>query len=170
MLRPGAPLASSVWAVVLAVFTTARGAPARAAESPSALAFVDGRAGQSLDGRWHVIVDPYDNGVARLPQPAARRTATSTTRKPKDRSDLVEYDFSRSPTLEVPGDWNTQRPELLYYEGTVWYQRTFDAHARGPAGRVFLQFGAAADARDGLAQRPVASASTTAASRRLRSR
>ena len=28
--------------------------------------------------------------------------------KPKDKSELVEYDFDASPTLNVPGDWNTQ--------------------------------------------------------------
>jgi len=46
----------------------------------------------------------------------------------------------------VPGDWNTQRPELLYYEGIVWYQRRFDAAAADTddGRRRFVQFGAAA--------------------------
>jgi len=39
--------------------------------------------------------------------------------KPRDASDRVEYDFDTSPTLEVPGDWNTQRESLLYYEGSA---------------------------------------------------
>jgi beta-glucuronidase len=42
----------------------------------------------------------------------------------------------------VPGDWNTQRPELLFYEGTVWYKRDFDYVVK-PGRRVFLWFGAA---------------------------
>lgn len=120
---------------------------ARAESSASALGFVDGRAGQSLDGAWHTIVDPYDNGLVDYHnQPRPRGYFEDA--KPKDKSDLVEYDFSRSPTLNVPGDWNTQRPELLYYEGTVWYERTFDwSCGRDCADgnrRVFLQFGAAA--------------------------
>jgi beta-glucuronidase len=118
-------------------------APARGATGePSALAFTDGRAGFSLDGAWHVIVDPYDNGsLDYRSQP--RPHGYFDDARPRDKSDLVEYDFSRSPTLQVPGDWNTQRAELLYYEGTVWYQRRFDAAVR-PGNRAFVQFGAAA--------------------------
>ena len=41
---------------------------------------------------------------------------------------VVEHDFDTSPTLRVPGDWNSQRPELLLYEGTVWYERAFTYH------------------------------------------
>ena len=40
-----------------------------------------------------------------------------------------EYDFATAPTLKVPGDWNTQVPQLFNYEGVVWYQRDFDAAA-----------------------------------------
>jgi beta-glucuronidase len=117
---------------------------ASASAAPTALGFADGRAGQSLDGAWHVIVDPYDNGLLdyrNLP----RRDGYAQDAAPKNKSDLVEYDFARSPTLNVPGDWNTQRPELLYYEGTIWYERRFDAPAASTGGaRQFLQFGAAA--------------------------
>jgi beta-glucuronidase len=113
-----------------------------AAGSPTALGFADARPGQSLDGAWHVIVDPYDNGsLDYRNQP--RPNGYFLDAPPRDKSDLVEYDFSRSPTLNVPGDWNTQRPELLYYEGTVWYERRFDAAPRART-RQFLQFGAAA--------------------------
>ena len=117
---------------------------ASAAAAPTALGFADGRAGQSLDGAWHVIVDPYDNGLLDY-RNQPRPNGYFQDAPPKDKSDLVEYDFDRSPTLNVPGDWNTQRPELLYYEGTVWYERKFD----GPVPslrdeRQFVQFGAAA--------------------------
>jgi len=122
----------------LGATTTTRAATAE----PSALAFTDGRAGISLDGAWHVIVDPYDNGsLDYRSQP--RPHGYFEDARPRDKSDLVEYDFARSPTLQVPGDWNTQRADLLYYEGTIWYQRRFDA-ALHPGGRAFVQFGAAA--------------------------
>jgi len=120
----------------------AAGAQAWAEAGPTALAFADGRAGLPLDGPWHVIVDPYDNGsLDYRSQPRPRGYFADAP--PRNKSELVEYDFSRSPTLQVPGDWNTQRAELLYYEGTVWYERRFDYAAR-PGGRLFLQFGAAA--------------------------
>src|SRR5215831_11660448 len=109
---------------------------------PTALAFADGRAGASLDGAWHVIVDPYDNGsLDYRSQP--RPHGYFADAPPRDKTDLVEYDFARSPTLQVPGDWNSQRPELLYYEGIVWYERRFDHPVRADR-RLFVQFGAAA--------------------------
>jgi beta-glucuronidase len=44
--------------------------------------------------------------------------------------------------LSVPGDWNSQREALLFYEGMVWYRRTFD-YRREPDARLFVYFGAA---------------------------
>jgi beta-glucuronidase len=130
-----------LWPLV-ALFGALWSAPAGAA--PTALGFTESRAGQTLDGAWHVIVDPYDNGsLDYRNQP--RPNGYFQDAPPKNKSDLVEYDFSRSPTLNVPGDWNTQRPDLLYYEGTIWYERRFDASTPSAAGaRQFVQFGAAA--------------------------
>ena len=48
---------------------------------------------------------------------------------------------SATGQLHVPGDWNTQRDSLLYYEGSVWYKRSFD-YAKSPKNRLFLHFGA----------------------------
>jgi beta-glucuronidase len=59
-----------------------------------------------------------------------------------DRNKLVEYGFATSPTLHVPGDWNTQRDRLYYYEGSLWYERKFDFAPR-PDTRVFFHIGAA---------------------------
>jgi len=134
------PLAAAVRASVVFVGLL-WSAPGLAA--PTALEFADTRAGQSLDGDWHVIVDPYDNGLLDY-RNQPRRNGYFRDAPPKDETDLVEYDFARSPTLKVPGDWNTQRPELLYYEGTVWYERRFDAPKAPATGRQFVQFGAAA--------------------------
>ena len=114
----------------------------------SALDFAGSRPGLSLNGRWHVIVDPYENGYYDYRQ-QPRAHGYFDDAGPTGPSDLVEYDFARSPTLDVPGDWNSQRPELLYYEGTIWYERRFDWKPAAPSplaspARVFLQFGAAA--------------------------
>ena len=59
------------------------------------------RTGHTLDGQWHVIVDPYENGFYdyRL-EPRPRGYFKND--KPQSPSDLVEYDFDRSPVLRVP--------------------------------------------------------------------
>ncbi len=42
----------------------------------------------------------------------------------------------------MPGDWNSQKRDLFYYEGTVWYQRSF-SYRKPASGHVFLYIGAA---------------------------
>lgn len=79
----------------------------------------------SLDGNWKTIVDPFENGYydyRLLPLKRGYFADQAYT----DRRRLQEYDFNDEKTLAVPGDWNTQRPELYYYEGTVWYRTLFN--------------------------------------------
>jgi beta-glucuronidase len=57
-------------------------------------------------------------------------------------SELVEYDFDASPTLKVPGDWNSQSERLFYYEGSLWLKRSFDVAPMAAGHRLFLHFGA----------------------------
>ena len=55
-----------------------------------------------------------------------RRTAgSSIARRKPDDPFPTEYDFAKAPKLKVPGDWNTQRESLLFYEGPVWYEKDF---------------------------------------------
>jgi len=101
--------------------------------APIVLTGADVRPATSLNGEWATIVDPYSNGFSTYfrnqePQPGDNK--------------VIEYDFAKSPTLKVPGDWNTQRESLLYYEGPVWYQRDFTYQPK-PHTRVFLHVGAA---------------------------
>jgi beta-glucuronidase len=108
----------------------------RAAADPQPailIANVPGRATQSLNGVWRIIVDPYETGLS---------ARFYEDRKPKDKRDLVEYDFDASPTLNVPGDWNSQRQDLFFYEGIVWYKHAFTYHKREGM-RTFVHFGAA---------------------------
>jgi len=108
--------------------------PAMADPKPANLiANVPGRVTHSLNGTWRIIVDPDETGLT---------SRFYENRKPNDKRDLVEYDFDTSPTLKVPGDWNTQRQDLFFYEGTVWYKRDFLYHKREHT-RTFLHFGAA---------------------------
>ncbi len=107
------------------------------------VANIGGRTTTSLDGQWQVIVDPYDVGyVDYRAQPLAGKNAFYKNYKPQSKSELVEYDFDTSGHLNVPGDWNTQRESLLFYEGSVWYKRSFN-YAKTPKTRVFVHFGAA---------------------------
>lgn len=106
------------------------------------------RPGLNLNGKWSVIVDPYENGYYNYRHEPYDATEPATggyflDRKPADRSELIEYDFDTSPTLTVPGDWNSQDDQLFLYEGTVWYRRKFDYQPAGDDRRLFLYFGAA---------------------------
>jgi beta-glucuronidase len=102
---------------------------------------VFGRRHQSLNGQWHSIVDPYENGYYDYRyEPLAEPYGLN--KKPQSLGDRIEYDFDESPTLTVPGDWNSQRTELALYEGTVWYKTAFTAEPSRER-RRFLHFGAA---------------------------
>ena len=96
------------------------------------IANVYGREMQSLNGKWDAVVDLYDQG---------RKNRIYLNRKPEGKTDFYEYAFENGLRLDVPSDWNSQTPELKYYEGTVWYARRFDAPRRDGR-RLFLHFGA----------------------------
>ena len=101
----------------------------------------------SLNGKWHYIVDPYDTGYYDYRREAYDKQSRPSSgyfldQRPKDKSDLVEYNFDASPTLNVPGDWNTQDEKLYYYEGSVWYRTKFDVKKLAGGNRLFVYFGA----------------------------
>jgi beta-glucuronidase len=112
------------------------------------LSNIQGRSSTSLNGKWHAIVDPYETGAFDY-----RRQAYDKAENPSqgffldqtatDKTQLIEYNFDDSPTLQVPGDWNSQEERLFLYEGTVWYRRRFDAPTRKSDSRLFLYFGGA---------------------------
>ena len=100
--------------------------------SATLLTNVYGRDYRLLNGRWDAIVDLYDQG---------ERMKIFENRKPEGNTDFYEYSFDGGLRLEVPGDWNSQNPELKYYEGTVWYARPFEA-TKQAGKRTILYFGA----------------------------
>lgn len=104
-----------------------------AASAPPLINNVPGRTTITLNGSWRVIVDPYGAGQGMRFYENA---------KPKEPRDLVEYNFDTSATLNVPGDWNMQRPELFFYEGSTWYEKSFTYHKRSHQ-RTFVYFGGA---------------------------
>jgi beta-glucuronidase len=120
---------------LLALVQSARG------QQPGLIQNTDGRKTISLDGSWQMIVDPYESGFYDYRyQPSANGYFKNA--KPGSKSELIEYDFDKSASLKVPGDWNTQSDQLFFYEGTVWYKKSFDCQRRGNT-RLFVYFGAA---------------------------
>lgn len=90
----------------------------------------------SLNGKWKYIIDQYETGQIGF-------LSIWANLKPKDKTDRVEYSFDQAQTLWVPGSWNTQKPELFYFEGTIWYRKTFDKENLSKDKRYFVHFGAA---------------------------
>ena len=78
----------------------------------------------SLNGDWHYIVDVQEEGYYDY-----RMNPTPwgffQNAKPQRPEDLIEYDFDKSPTMRIPSDWNTQDERLFFYEGTVWFKKSF---------------------------------------------
>jgi beta-glucuronidase len=112
----------------------------------SLLINVYNRPSTSLNGEWRYIVDPYENGFYNYRLEAFENQenpgngAFFINAKPKDESDLVEYDFDTSDKIMVPSDWNTQKEKLFYYEGTVWYKKSFDYKKSNASDRVYVYF------------------------------
>jgi beta-glucuronidase len=122
------------------------GARAELAKQPPTLQNIYGRQHLSLDGRWNYIIDPYETGFYNYRRQAFDQTGNGTggffdDRKQKDKDELIEYSFDGSPTLAIPGDWNSQNAKLENYEGTVWMRQQFNSTPK-EGKRYFLYFGA----------------------------
>ncbi|MBQ7686981.1 MAG: beta-glucuronidase [Bacteroidaceae bacterium] len=104
---------------------------------------VPARKAMSLNGDWNYIIDVQEEGYYDY-----RMNVTQwgffQNAKPQRPEDLVEYDFDKSPTMKVPGDWNTQDDRLFFYEGTVWFYKKFrlDSSELKEGIRKLLYFGA----------------------------
>ena len=98
----------------------------------TAMTNVAARHTTSLNGKWQAIIDPTDVGTWRQvwKEPIVQK-----------KTDFFEYSFEGGPMLNVPGDFNTQLPELTYLEGTVWYKKAFQS-TKNNGKRLFLHFGA----------------------------
>ncbi len=95
----------------------------------------------SLNGLWRTIVDPLEDGYYDYRLEPKKEGYFKDIDYSNNRTFLQEYNFETEKTLYVPGDWNTQRPQLYYYEGTVWYRKHFDYTPKTNK-RAFLYFGA----------------------------
>jgi beta-glucuronidase len=101
----------------------------------------------SLNGAWNYIVDPYESGYFSFHQePYDQKNVGSPSAfynnyHAKNKQELVEYDFDKSPAMTIPNDWNSQSEKLLFYEGTIWFKKSFDYELKDKK-RLFVYFGA----------------------------
>jgi beta-glucuronidase len=102
----------------------------------------DMRPAQSLNGDWHIIPDPYQTGLYDFHKHEIKNGWFMNQKAKPGDTGPIDYDFAKSPTLKVPGDWNTQKPEFFYYEGLMWYEKDFTYEPK-PHTRAFLRVGAA---------------------------
>ncbi|MCK9507345.1 MAG: hypothetical protein M0Q54_02810, partial [Pigmentiphaga sp.] len=92
-----------------------------------------GRNYTSLNGKWEIIIDQASEGNGRR---------IFQNKQPEKDTDFFEYSFSSRWQLNVPGDFNSQRPELRYYESSVWYKKDFTVNKKEDK-RYFIYFGGA---------------------------
>lgn len=135
--RSGVCVAAAGLLVSLAAASAAYAAPA-----PIVLTGADRRPAMSLDGEWASIVDPYFSGLFSFHHEEKKNGFFMNYKAKPGDTFPTEYDFGKAPKLKVPGDWNTQRESLMYYEGPIWYEKDFTYESKAQT-HVFLHVGAA---------------------------
>ena len=90
-----------------------------------------------LNGKWNAIIDVFGRGESKK---------FFANRNPQKNTEFAEYSFSGGLRLDVPGDFNSQSPELKYYEGNIWYQRSFTAKKDADKAQFFYFAGVSYEA------------------------
>jgi beta-glucuronidase len=103
---------------------------------------VDARTAIDLNGEWHYIIDRYNTGIFNFHMKVLENGYFKDA-EAQTPQDLVEYNFTTSPSMQIPGDWNTAVPELYYYEGAVWFQKRFKYQPDTLSKDLFLWLGGA---------------------------
>lgn len=106
---------------------------------------IQSRKAFNLNGKWQYIVDPYETGFYDYRYKELNEKnpdAYWNTDKPANKTDKKEHGYIDKYSINVPGDWNHQKPEFLYYEGTIWYKKSFDYKKVTTGNRAYLYFGA----------------------------
>ena len=118
-------------------------ATAQAAEVPL-LGNVYARQTTLLNGDWNYIVDVQEEGYYDYRMNVSRWGFFQNA-KPQRPEDLIEYDFDKAPKMQIPSDWNTKDEKLFFYEGTVWFKKSFqisNLQSKTSDRRTLLYFGA----------------------------
>jgi len=99
----------------------------------------------SLNGKWQYIVDPYETGFYDYRYKELKEDnpdAYWNTDVQVNKTEKKEHGYIEKYSLEVPGDWNHQQPEFTFYEGTIWYKKSFDMEKAAAGSKYHLYFGA----------------------------
>jgi len=76
------------------------------------LGWIDSRNSLTLNGKWHYIVDPMNNG---LPEESFFG-GFPANKTQKNNLERVEFSFEDAETMNVPGDWNSQMKIYFFIE------------------------------------------------------
>ncbi|MGN0920988.1 MAG: glycoside hydrolase family 2 protein [Cellvibrio sp.] len=101
-----------------------------------------------LSGDWVYSKDLYRTGLTDINGWVAKsrmqryRDINVEQEEKNDPNSFYEFDMQRGPTMKIPTAWNSFSPELRYYVGTIWFQKTFTLTPKKNR-RVFAHFEAA---------------------------
>lgn len=82
----------------------------------------------SLNGKWKFIPEPTNGNLNKY-------------QIQQNKNDLIENDWEHAAELIVPGDYNSQKEYLLFYENPLWYAKEIN-YIKTPGKRIFIYFGA----------------------------
>jgi len=141
-VTPGFAPARRMALLTTVVTAVAVACAAQATSGTTVLTGADRRPAISLNGEWGSVVDPFFAGLFNFHHQEKKNGFFLNRKAEPDDPFPTEYNFAAAPKLKVPGDWNTQRDTLFYFEGPVWYERDFTYQPKEHT-RVFLHVGAA---------------------------
>jgi beta-glucuronidase len=106
---------------------------------------IQSRKSLDLNGKWQYIVDPYETGFYDYRYKELNEKngdAYWNSGIPANKTEKKEHGYTDKYSIDVPGDWNHQKPEFTYYEGTIWYKKSFDYIKSANGSRQYVYFGA----------------------------
>lgn len=104
------------------------------------LANIASRNNINLNGKWSYIVDPLENGYYDYRLMPFKDNGFFQNKK-FNTTELTEYNFATSATMDIPSDWNSKDERLFFYEGTVWFEKDFN-YKKNSQSKGILHFGA----------------------------
>ena len=80
--------------------------------------YSNNRETEKLNGQWYYVVDQYDVGL---------RDNWHNPRELNEHGVQPPWDYhtEQGELTNLPGCWNVINPKYFYFEGCVWYSRTF---------------------------------------------
>jgi beta-glucuronidase len=102
-------------------------------QPPILLTNVAARNTINLSGDWVYSKDLYRTGLTDINGWVAKsrmqryRDINVAEEEKKNPNNFFEFDMQRGPKMALPNAWNSVVPELRYYDGVIWFQKTFTA-------------------------------------------